>query len=230
MNATTEVAPALTRERIRLSKGVIGTSGRPAVALRFDDDHEAFDAHIYPLLKARGLPAGFASISDLSSQSWSDGVTSAQILTWNKYGVEIWSHGADHHDPRDPDAYDFEGQIVGSKETIESWGMKCQGWMHPGATPVEAGDPYGTPGGFTELSDFDTPAGRLMLENYPLTEHYMGGTSGFMPSHGALGLDHVTISDGATLASAIANLDLAIRRSTGSSSWSTPRTSDLRAT
>lgn len=211
---------ALLLQRARASKGGtigVGSTVKAVVALRFDDDHEAFSSTIYPLLKARGLPAGHASISDLTSQSWSDGDSAANVLTRFKNGVEVWSHGLDHNDPSPHDLTGAGGlydQIVGSKATIESWGVKCQGWMQPGATPLGSATPYGTDG-TTAGGFYSAYSTHLLRRTYALSESYAGGGYRNIP-HGLFhGQDHVTISEGVSLAAAQSVLDIAIRERTG---------------
>ena len=178
----------------------IGVGDKPVIALRFDDYHDIFRATVVPLLTARGLPAGHASISNLTAQPWAAGTTPADVLAYHKQGIEIWSHGLDHNDPTPGDLTGLRGlrdQIIGSKTTIESWGVECQGWMQPGATPVIEGVvPYG---GTDEWPHLDQYAYWLVRNTYPLSEADVWGRLGRpIPAPFYHGAAHITPSDGTT--------------------------------
>jgi len=209
------------RERSLLAKARTGRSGglgvgdKLVVALRFDDDHNVFKSTIAPLLYARGLPAGHATISDLTAQPWANATTSADVLAWNKRGVEVHSHGLDHKDPSPHDLTGAGGlydQIVNSKATIESWGVECQGWMQPGATALIPGvTPYGTAG--TSWESLDEYASWLIRDTYPVSESYVwGAASRPIPHQVFHGADHITISDGLSYAATLAALEFAFAR------------------
>lgn len=192
--------------------GMLGIGQKGAIAIRFDDWHEAFRDTVYPLMKARGLPCGLASISRLSEQSWSNDVTPAEIVTWNRNGVEIHSHGNDHKDPS-PHGMTGRGglldQIVTSKAEIEAWGVKCQGWMLPGATQLGDIVPY------IGNSDPDSYMMHIVRDTYPISEAYAGGASRILPMSRYHCLDHVTGSDGVTLASIKSKVDDAVAKRLG---------------
>ena len=183
--------------------GRIGVGERGVIAIRFDDWQEDFVANIYPKLLDLGLPAGMACISRMNLQPWSDAITGADIATWNRRGIEIHSHGTNHNDPSPHDLMGTHGlydQIVNSKSEIEAWGVKCQGWMQPGATPLTTAEPYG---GTTHRDFFQKYAGWLIRNTYPVSEGYLGAASNrVMPTGVRHGVDHVTISDGVALATA----------------------------
>lgn len=203
--------PQLLLEQARMAKGgVIGTNGKPVIALRFDDGQDAFRTTVYPLLTARGLPCSHALISEFSSQSWGSGTTWADVLDWYKNGVEIWCHGKDHKDYQG-----FSGlyaNIVTAKETIEAQGIKVQGWALPGVTPVYNTAPYNT---LNSIDDYESETGRLLMNNYALTEAYAGGKNRFLPNGRYHGLDHVTVSDGISLVDAQGIVDVCIKEKLG---------------
>lgn len=185
--------------------GVVGTSGKPAVALRFDDDQDDIITHgIIDLLFDRGIPASIALCSELGSNPWNQVVTWDDLREWNRYkGMEFWSHGTDHNDPS-PDGWaGVVREVVTSKEQIEAQGIRCIGWAAPG---VGTNPGYGPP--VSSGYNWDTPLGRLLLATYPLTET---DETGFY-RHGGLrhGLAHATISDGVTKAAAIAHIDACV--------------------
>lgn len=201
-------------QQLRASKGgVIGVGDKGVIAFRYDDYHTAFNTTTYPLHTARGLPAGFASISRLDQQPWSSATAPATIKGWNQNGVEIHSHGVDHKDPSPQGDAGIVDQVVNSRAEIEAWGVKCQGWMQPGATAVGAATPYGTT--FTAPADLDTFAGRLIRQTYGMSEAYLVGEVRTLPFAAYHGLNHITVSDGMTLTVAKSWVDRAVERKLG---------------
>lgn len=202
-------------QQARASKGGgVGVGDRGVIAIRFDDWHADFKANAYPVITRLGLPAGYATISRLDQQSWTEGITHSDIREWNRNGVEFHSHGTDHKDPTPDGDAGIVDQIVNSKSEIESWGVKVQGWMHPGATPVTDGVPYGS--SFTQTSDLYTArAGVLVRSTYPVSEFYCHGIVRMLPSGLLHGNDHVTPSDAMPFQSAIDWVDTAIRDRVG---------------
>jgi peptidoglycan/xylan/chitin deacetylase (PgdA/CDA1 family) len=205
----------LLLQQLAMSKGGrIGTNGKPAVALRFDDWQDAFRTNIYPLLTARGLPCSMALISRFNTaQPWGAGTTWADIKTWNKNGVEIWSHGTDHNDYV-PEGYaGLYREVVTSKAEIEAQGLKVQGWAMPGATPLTEATPYN---GLTTLSAYSGEVGQLLMETYALTEAYAGRFFRNLTNTERHGMNHYTVSDGNNdLATATAYIDYAIANKVG---------------
>jgi len=202
----------LRTARSGMSKGgAIGVGDKGVVAIRFDDGHDIFHASICPLLKERGLPASFASISGRGEQPWFDTTTWDNVREWNRNGVEIWSHGFDHKDPTPTGDAGLIQQIVTSKAQLEAQQLKVQGWSQPGATPVGPGTPYGT--NFTNFQDiYSTRSGQLITSTYPLSEMYSLGTIRPIPCDVRHGIDHVTVSDGMSLANAKLLVDIAAQR------------------
>jgi hypothetical protein len=201
-------------QRAAASKGaVIGVGNMGVVALRFDDWQAAFKANIFSMLTSRGLPAGYAMISRFDQQpGWTDGVTTADVVEWNQNGIEIHSHGTNHRDPSPQGDAGLIDQIVQSKAEITAWGVKCQGWMQPGATQLGAERPYGQSASFGDLTN---RAGQLIRQTYPFSEMEVDGVRRNLP-HGAFhGLDHVTVSDGMSLADAKSNVDDAVSYKNG---------------
>ncbi len=205
----------LTQQFNAAKGGRIGVGDRGVIAIRFDDWHEDFVSTMYPKLLELGLPAGMACISRLSLQPWSDTITGADIAAWNKRGIEIHSHGTNHNDPSPHDLMGTHGlydQIVNSKAEIEAWGVKCQGWMQPGATPLTAAAPYGGTGA---ADFFNKYAGWLIRNTYPVSEGDLGAPSNrFLPDGTRHGANHVTISDGLTLATAKSLVDTVVATKT----------------
>lgn len=203
-------------EKARKAKGgVIGTDGKGVVVLRFDDYQNVFREKIYPLLVNRGLPSSMALISRFNTeQSWGIGTTWDDVREWNRNGVEIWSHGTDHKDYSKKGKVGLYTQIVTSKEEIETQNIKVEGWVLPGVEPTTRKLPYN---GLTKPSDYDSTAGKLIMDTYALSEAYayeQKRTS--LPTDIYHGLNHITISDGGeTTSSVIEKIDEAIKNKSG---------------
>ncbi|MBM7871466.1 peptidoglycan/xylan/chitin deacetylase (PgdA/CDA1 family) [Clostridium pascui] len=207
--------PSLLMEKERLAKGgVIGTSGRGVVALRFDDYQNVFREKIYPLLVARGLPCSMVLISRFdTAQSWGIGTTWDDIREWNRNGVEIWSHGTDHKDYSKSGYSGLYSQIVTSKKEIEMQGIKVVGWALPGVKPSTRNLPYN---GLTKPSHYNSTTGRLLMNTYALTEAYIYNPRRVLPASIYHGLGHVTASDGReTVSSLMEEINIAIKYKSG---------------
>ena len=207
---------SLLLQQERISKGgVIGTSGKGVVALRFDDYQNVFGEKIYPLLLARGLPCSMALISRFNTaQSWGKGTTWDEVRNWNRNGVEIWSHGTDH---KDYSKNGYEGlykQIVTSKAEIAAQNIKVVGWALPGVRPSTKNLPYN---GLTKPSDYNSTVGKLLMQTYALTEAYAYKAPRILPTHIFHGLGHFTVSDGSgeTLAITRNAINQAIKNKSG---------------
>lgn len=211
----TQYKSLLLLQQDRNSKGgVIGTSGKGVVALRFDDYQDVFRVKIFPLLISRGLPCSMALISRFNTeQSWGVGTTWDDVRNWNRNGVEIWSHGTDHKDYSSKGYAGLFSQIVTSKLEIEAQNIKVAGWALPGVKPSTKNLPYN---GLTKPSDYNSMVGRLLMETYALTEAYAYKPIRILPTNIYHGLSHYTISDGGeTLATSKEAVDVAIKNKSG---------------
>ncbi|MFW0183764.1 polysaccharide deacetylase family protein [Rothia sp. CCM 9417] len=88
----------LLQQQLLARKGrVIGTSGRGAIALRFDDYPVDFREKVLPLLEERGLPFTRVTTSDSIHDEAIDG---AEFPLMQDYclraGGEVWNHGRTH--------------------------------------------------------------------------------------------------------------------------------------
>ncbi|MEG0691686.1 MAG: polysaccharide deacetylase family protein [Oscillospiraceae bacterium] len=204
----------LLLEEKRESKGeIIGTAGKGVVALRFDDYQDAFRENIYPLLIARGLPCSMALISRFcTAQAWGKGTTWDDIRTWNRNGVEIWSHGTDHKDYCTNGNSGLYDQIVTSKAEIEKQNIKVEGWVLPGVSPSTTTLPYN---GLTSPEDYNSEVGRLIMQTYALSEAYAYNAQRILPSNLFHGLNHITVSEKTTLESSKKVINDAIKNKTG---------------
>lgn len=209
------VTPDMLLQQMRMAKGgVIGTSGKPVVALRFDDGQDAFSTNVYPLLLARGIPASMALIAcGPGVQPWFSTTTWDNVRTWNRNGIEMWCHGYDH-----TQKVGYSGRvldIVTSKELIEAQDIKCQGWAMPGNTQTDPTEEVFD--GLPYASNYTSPTTtwQLLHRTYALTEAYGRGVLRTLPCGRYHGLDHYTVSDGVTLAQAQAYIQEAIDRGLG---------------
>ena len=212
---TTAYKSLLLLKQERTSKGgVIGTAGKGVVALRFDDYQDEFGEKIFPLLVARGLPCSMALISRFNTQqSWGLGTTWDEVRSWNRNGVEIWSHGTDHKDYSSKGYAGLYSQIVTSKVEIEAQNIKVVGFALPGVTPSTVNLPYN---GLTKPSDYNGMVGKLLMETYAITEAYAYTPPRKLPTDVYHGLSHYTVSDGKeTLATSKEAINVAIRDKSG---------------
>jgi hypothetical protein len=191
--------------------GTVGTAGRGVVSFRIDHQLDPFLANIWPLMKARNIPASVGLVTSAvgnPSHSYEPTTTTwANLRAESVHGLEFWAHSRNHRDPVDV-GNTFHQEIVGARDDIEANGLRCQGWQQPGAPAT-----YGA--GFTSPSAMDTPAGRIIRNTFGLYEAEFSNTSRrSIPTDGCRGLDHVTI-DASSLAFCQATVDFAAAWKTG---------------
>jgi hypothetical protein len=198
---------------------VIGTAGKAAVALRWDHHLNSLESKVVPLLTARGLPSGLAHLTDFSGDGNSGNATWDDVRLWNWQGMEVWSHGVDHTDPRsDPDGpyAGYIKNIVDTKVEIEAQGIRCQGWMQPGISnpdPNFPGPPYD--GMLSDEASVLTPTGWMLGATHSVFEGDVNGYLRPLPTGVQYGLGHYTIDSVTSLATLTAILDQAERYSAG---------------
>jgi hypothetical protein len=110
-----------------------------------------------------------------------------------KEGMEIWAHSCTHRDPQGTDARSLSDEIKVSRTELEAQGLVVQGWTQPGTsgTTPEGLLPYGAD--LTKFSGFDSAAGRLIMETYPIGEADAPGRYRALPTGPAFGFGHLTI-------------------------------------
>jgi len=201
LGSANEIAQLL--DEIRRGKGgVLGTNGRPAVALRFDHQIDPFLAKVAPLLKARALPYGIGIVS--RSIGNPAAAYEPTVATWSNIrtqilneGGEIWCHSATHSD-----GTSFFDEIVTSKKEIEAQGIRVIGWQQPGGPATYE---------HHSIAAMDDEPGRLIRATYGLFETYIPGTVyRALPTNGSWGHDHRTV-DAMVLPAVKADVDLAIQ-------------------
>lgn len=182
--------------------GVVGTSGKGAIALRFDDWEDDLYATMYPLLNTRSLPWGLALLSRFTTKSYGQTCTWDNIRTMYQNGMEVWSHGTDHLDPTPYGYAGYVDQIVNSRAEIEAQGLKVQGWMNPGIyadARLTDLNPYeGLHDSTGDWDSYDSDVGSLLFDTYPITEAYIWGELRTLPMqcrHGAsyVGVESLTL-------------------------------------
>lgn len=110
---TVKLSDIADTQRIAISK-VYGEGGRPVV-ITFDDGYtDAYD-NAYPVLREFGFSADFFVITDFTDKK-NEYMTSDQINTLKKAGMEIGSHTLDHLDLANLDADEAWRQISLSKD------------------------------------------------------------------------------------------------------------------
>lgn len=203
----------LRAESARWKGGSIGTGGKSVIAFRIDHGATEFFDSYKQMFTDRGLPFTYGVVTDSHDLLMSSGYEPTTV-TWEQLraahiedGFEIHAHTRSHRAPypERPDGYTIHEEIVGSKEIIESHGIRVQGFQGGGVPGLTTPD-YSN--NFTPDS-WDTEAGLLMLSNYALTVmgYKNGGAVRTLPVHGEIhDLDHYTL-DGMTLAEALTVLD-----------------------
>ncbi len=179
------------------------------VALRFDDNPTADYSTVFPLLRDRALPAGFAV--NTGTINTSGRLTTAQMLEMQGRGMEFMNHSHSHGAaPTSIDA--FRTEAISNKVTLEALGLFIDSFVLPGTWVT---DPYD----FTSLTDFDSEPGRLLRANYAsmdalIVDNYnTAGGMKPMPQHLHYGHTHaITATDTNTLATLTGYVDKAVER------------------
>nr|MDD6336008.1 polysaccharide deacetylase family protein [bacterium] len=199
------IMPHLLLQQMRAAKGgVIGTAGKGVIALRFDDMPHLFAKKVLPLLKELGLPCSIALLSRFDRYYRDQNVGWEDIHAFIQCGVEVWSHSVTHADPS-PDGYaGLYREIVTSKEEIARHGIKVMGFVLPGTEQLTAERPYN---GLSSLEDYNSDAGRLIMEHYAISDAYAVGSIRPLPFGLYHGLGHFTCSDGEPLERTLERID-----------------------
>ncbi|PBB08488.1 hypothetical protein CKW39_09005 [Kocuria sp. WRN011] len=166
--------------------GGAGTGGVGAVALRFDDGHDAARDKVLPLLRKHALP-GYWAVSKTNLDGST--VTGADLQAWAlNDAAEVTSHSRTHSDSAtDPAILDNVYTWADDLQSLVGQ-VVVDAWTFPGG-----GDFGGLNAGAYASLFADTYAGRLILERYAAA---YGGTGGWLqPLTGepTIGQSHVTI-------------------------------------
>jgi len=203
----------LNHQAMKTAKGGrIGTDGRGAIALRFDDQPQIFEQKVMPLLQELGMFGGRAILGDMSPYYVQHGASWAKVRASVAAGCEVWCHSMTHGDPT-PDGYEgLHREIVASKAIIEGEDIKVMGFMQPGVGQLTDQVPYG---GLASIDQYDGDAGRMILNNYALSDAGLCGRIRTLPMHIYHGLGHHTMSDGEPLEDTLAIIDYVAARGLG---------------
>lgn len=165
----TPASRSVLRDGLSARKGGrIGTGGRGAVALRFDDGHAEFRDYVLPLLTERHLPFTRVTTSDrihtapVADTEWAS--MESECLRW---GGEVWNHGRTHGDMTEETMYD---EIIGARDTLRARMPKLpiDCFAPPGGNVTYAGHmPSRT------AAAWDTAAGQLVWAGHALTTGYL---------------------------------------------------------
>jgi peptidoglycan/xylan/chitin deacetylase (PgdA/CDA1 family) len=191
--------------------GVIGTGGKPVVALRFDHGWGNFGDIVLPLLRQHNLPASICANPRNWHRTENNGLTAADVEPWLvEDGVELWNHGATHNDATGQAAiYD---EIVTSLAELRTQfpRVAIDGWMPPGPAAInpEVGvyDGYGN--GSTD-AQHDTYAGQIILAHHGMATGYRAGNVLPLDGRPTVGARHYTW-DSASLANVQSRVNEAI--------------------
>lgn len=188
--------------------GSIGTGGKGAIALRFDDAPPQFVTKALPLLVQRGMPFTRVSTSDsIASQGVT--ITDAILIEMQNYciqnGGEVWNHTRDHADATGEGP--IFNNLIGSLDRLRTLMPRI---------PIDC---FAPPGGSVSYDGHmpsnairnwaDTYAGRLLMANHAVASGYFQDTY-YRPLDGTLrdGQIHYSL-DGYTLANAKVLVDRA---------------------
>lgn len=178
-------ATRVSAARKRLLGGY-GTSGKGAVALRFDDGHEAFKTKVLPLLQKHGLPSYIAVTDRLLTES---GIPYTELRSWAlNNGVEVTAHSRDHVNKTTPDdilsaIYTFGNDLEASVGQVV-----VDTWTFPGG-----GDFGGLNAGTSASLFAETYSGRLLLERYAVPYGGSAGTLQPLTGEPTIGQAHITV-------------------------------------
>ena len=221
-----------TQHSVRLTElmyaydGPVSTGGLGAVAWRIDHGFRNFRDKMLPIFRA----AGIVPMITYNPRNWglaqNDGVTPAEVNQWVADGwVEISNHGAHHNNASgEEDIYDF---VVKGLEEIEAELPAAQGKVFGFCIPgVGGGDAYdGFQSGATP-EQWDTYAGRLILQHHAVGYGYMPGTDlRILDGTPRNGMSHLT-TDTRPVATVKARIDEAIEQRRGLQIMSHPSNLD----
>lgn len=151
---------------------MIGTGGRGAVALRFDDAPAEFRENVLPLLAERNLPFTRVLTSESVHGTPHPVGEFARMQEYClAYGGEVWNHGRNHGDAS---GEELEPEILGALEALRA------------EMPQLPVDCFAPPGGGSisydgqmpsrSIEQWDTPAGELILRSHAIAGGYLPDT------------------------------------------------------
>lgn len=154
--------------------GRIGTGGKGAIAMRFDDAHADFRTKVLPLLEARRLPYTRVSTSDSISGVAIDPAEWAPMQTYCiATGGEVWNHGRTHLDATTEPV--IEDELIGALTALRGYlpRLPVDCFAPPGGSSIA----YDGHMPSTAVANWaDTYAGQRMLGHHALCSGYYADT------------------------------------------------------
>ena len=179
---------AVVEAGLKRRGGVVGTGGKPAIALRFDHHLQQFGAKVLPLLKKYRLPWGQiinAGNIGKGNDTWSWSKLAAEC---HKSGGEVWNHALTHGDVNSEFQADqavTDGLSQLRKNLPSLW---VDSWAPPGQSNYM---------GFTDQAEpekfYDTYPGRLVLAQHAFVRGSYPGPHHQLNGQNLIGQSHVTI-------------------------------------
>lgn len=170
--------------------GVIGTSGKIPVSLRFDHGLANFGTKVLPLLQKYNLPWSQA----INSNQMGDTGNTTTFATFSQWcidnGGEAWNHGRDHSSATGPEPILKEIVTALDELTAALPALAIEGWAPPG---VAAGGFDGYAPMQTLAQHWDTYAGQLVLAYHAAVSGYLPGLYRPVPADLPIGFGHATI-------------------------------------
>lgn len=187
------LAPAARRavvvdEGLRRRGRVIGTGGKPAIALRFDHHLAPFGVKVLPLLKKYRLPWGQMVNSGFMGTG-NDGWTWSQLATEShNSGGEVWNHSWSHSDV----ATDAQAEREVTRGLTELKAGLPSLWVDSFAPP---GQPsmMGFEGQDTASDFWSNSYGRRVLAQHAFTRGYFPAVHQQLAGQQLIGQGHTTI-------------------------------------
>lgn len=168
---------AVRQSKMMYDVGPVDTGGLGAVAWRIDHGLTNFRDQLLPIFRA----AGIVPMITLNSRDWgraeNAGVTQSEVNQWVADGwVEISNHGATHSNATgQTDIYDFVANGLAELEAqLPAAKGKVYGFCIPGVGVTDAFDGFA---GGNSPEQWDTYAGRLILQHHAVGYGHMAGTN-----------------------------------------------------
>ena len=195
--ADDHLSPASARREVvvaaglRRRGGVVGTGGRPAVALRFDHHLIPFRDKVLPLLRQHQLPWG-QMLNPGNIGSGNDNVPLATIASWcHSAGGEVWNHSQRHVSVTSESMAEREITTALADLRGQFPGLWIDGWAPPGTS----GDTYlGAEGWDTPDKMWQASPSRRVLAQHAFSRGYYPGVHDQLCGPSSLiGASHITI-------------------------------------
>lgn len=168
---------AVRQSQMMYDVGPVDTGGLGAVAWRIDHGLTNFRDQLLPIFRA----AGIVPMITLNSRDWgraeNAGVTQSEVNGWVTNGwVEISNHGATHSNASgQTDVHDF---IVNGLAELEAQLPAAKGRIYGFCIPgVGVSDAFDGFAGGNSPAQWDTYAGRLILQHHAVGYGHLAGTN-----------------------------------------------------